>query len=71
MDYGYMPFKYSLFYGKSVQNGINDTRLFGWREGISDPCGPSCGRITMKKLRSHPVEVFLITSHILLVVISR
>ena len=39
MDYGYMPFKYSLFYGKSVQNGINDTRVFGWQEGISDPYG--------------------------------
>ena len=39
MDYGYMPLKYSLFNGKSAQNGINDTRVFGQQEGISDPYG--------------------------------
>ena len=53
MDYGYTPFKYSLFYGMSVQNGINDTRVFGWPdyiEGISDPCGLN----TMKKMTLAP-----------------
>ena len=59
MDYVCTPFKYSLFYGRSVQNGINDTRVFGWPEGISDPCG----RNPMKILRSYPVDIFLISSH--------